>query len=159
MKKIFLLGSLLAMNAHAQFTLKADFKHNGKLPKKYSCDAFEGAVPEIRWSGAPSGTKSFALIADDPDAPMAEPFVHWVVYNIPGDAIEVQGGVEGKNSGKKLGYYPACPPSGEHRYFFTVYALDSMLDLPAGSTKNTLLSAMKNHILAQASIIGLYERK
>jgi hypothetical protein len=143
------------------------FVHEGLIPLKYSCDGLN-ISPPLKWSGAPEGTKSFALIADDPDAP-AGTWVHWVIFNIPDTVYELKeniplrqqladGSVQGNNSSRKIGYSGPCPPSGTHRYYFKLYALDTMLDLSAGATKSQLLDAMEGHILAQCELMGKYKR-
>lgn len=127
-------------------------------------------APELSWSNAPEGTKSFALIMDDPDAP-GKTWVHWVVFNIPATVHELSeklgkkrtlpnGITQGINDFEQIGYDGPYPPVGAaHRYFFKLYALDTVLDIPAGSTKKTLEEAMKGHILATAQILGTYARK
>ena len=133
------------------------------IPADYTCDG-AGTSPPLAWSGAPAGTKAFALIMDDPDAPMGT-FVHWVVYNIPAsasslppavpkDAVLSDGSAQGKNSGGRLGYTGPCPPGGTHRYYFKLYALDI-----SGAGKDQLLKAMQGHILAQGELMGTYSRK
>jgi Raf kinase inhibitor-like YbhB/YbcL family protein len=117
----------------------------------------------------PAGVKSFALICDDPDAPMKEPYVHWVIYNIPAattgldEAIPTtstlpSGAVQGKNSSGRTGYTGPNPPSGTHRYFFKLYGLDKKLDLAPGATKAELLRATEGHIVAQGQVMGTYKR-
>ncbi|ABD00381.1 putative phosphatidylethanolamine-binding protein [Synechococcus sp. JA-3-3Ab] len=144
------------------------FSHSESIPSRYTCDG-EDLSPPLAWSGAPSETQSFALIMDDPDAPRGT-FVHWVVYNLPtsvsslpegirGDADLPQGAVHGQNSWGRNDYGGPCPPSGTHRYFFTLYALDRQLSLAAGATKEALLQAMEGHLLAQAQLMGTYQRK
>ncbi len=149
--------------------LSPAFKHESNIPVKYTCDG-ENISPPLTWSGVPEGTKSFALICDDPDAPMGT-FVHWVIFNIPADSTgleEALPGVEklkstaiqGKNNFGKIGYLGPCPPKGKpHRYFFKLYALDTKLDLKTGVDKKTLLKAMKGHILAKGELMGYYSRK
>ena len=137
------------------------------IPRKYTCDG-EDISPPLRWGDPPQDTQSFALIADDPDAPMGT-FVHWVLYNllaearalleaVPTDAELPDGSRHGQNSWQRLGYGGPCPPSGTHRYFFKLYALDTVLDLAAGASKEQLLQAMEGHILAQAELMGVYTR-
>lgn len=150
------------------------FKHGEKIPKKYSCDG-ESISPPLTWAGIPDSAKSLVLISDDPDAPMGT-WVHWVVYDIPAtitgfpenipqvkNLADIKGkelaGKQGKNSGGKIGYYPPCPPSGTHRYFFKLYALDTMLEMKHGATKSDVLEAMEGHVLAEAELMGLYSRK
>jgi len=138
------------------------------IPQKYACDG-DDMSPPLSWSGAPSETRSFAIIADDPDAPIGT-WVHWVLYNVPaqvgslpegvsvGSSLPV-GGLQGKNGSGRLGYQGPCPPSGTHRYFFRVYALDKPLKISPGASKEQLLKAMKGHILAQGELMGLYSKK
>ena len=145
------------------------FNNGEALPKKYTCDD-KNVNPPLRWESAPAGTKSFALIMDDPDAPATkpEPWVHWVVFNIPSSYTKldenvalhtINGAKQGLTNSGKSEFHGACPPSGAHRYYFKLYALDTMLDLPDGVSKKDLLNAMKNHILAQAELMATYERK
>ena len=137
------------------------------IPRKYTCDGEDISLP-LRWSDPPQGTKSFALIADDPDAPVGT-WVHWVLYNLPAetrtlpeavppDADLPDGSRHGQNSWPRLGYGGPCPPSDTHRYFFKLYALDMVLDLASGASKKQLLQAMEGHILGQAELMGLYTR-
>jgi Raf kinase inhibitor-like YbhB/YbcL family protein len=151
-------------------TLKSDsFEPGRDIPARYTCDG-EDVSPQLSWSGAPDGTESFALIVDDPDAP-GRVFTHWVIYNIPADRNEIPEGMQiekivkkgcsqGTNDFRQMGYGGPCPPPGKpHRYRFHLYALDTVLDLPSGVTKNAALAAMKGHVLADAEIVGLYKRK
>lgn len=144
------------------------FLEGGMIPARYTCDG-ENVSPPLEWSGAPAEVKSFALVSDDPDAP-AGTWVHWVVYNMPADAAkldedikpssEFQNGMrQGSNDFQRIGYGGPCPPSGTHRYFFKLYAVDRMLDLKPGATKNQVLQAMQGHILAQAQLVGKYRRR
>ncbi|WP_225896402.1 YbhB/YbcL family Raf kinase inhibitor-like protein [Amazonocrinis nigriterrae] len=144
------------------------FDANGLIPAKYTCDGADISPPLI-WDEVPKGTQSIVLIVDDPDAPGGT-FVHWVVYDIPATIRQLpekiaavkplpDGGVQGKNDFGKLGYGGPCPPSGIHRYFFKIYALDQELSLPAGATKNQILTAIESHILAKADLIGRYKRQ
>jgi Raf kinase inhibitor-like YbhB/YbcL family protein len=137
------------------------------IPKLYSCDG-DDISPPLEWSGAPRGTKSFALIVDDPDAPMGT-WVHWVLYDLPPDQsalpqgvdktdLPLQGGVHGSNSWKRNDYGGPCPPGGTHRYYFKLYALDEVLGLGAGATADEVSSAMQGHILAEAQLMGRYGR-
>ncbi len=138
------------------------FAHEEAIPAQYSCDG-DDSSPQLNWTPPPAGTESLALIVDDPDAPMGT-WVHWVLYNIPADATGLAAslpedvGVQGKNSWNRLGYGGPCPPSGTHRYYFKLYALDTLLDLQAGATKKDLLSAMGGHILEEAELMGTYTR-
>jgi len=137
------------------------------IPAKYTCDGADFS-PQLEWSGSPAGTRSFALICDDPDAPMGT-WVHWVIYDIPPSATMLAegisrekdlpgGGTQGINDFRKIGYGGPCPPGGTHRYFFKLYALDAMLGLKPGITKDQLLTAMRGHILGEAQLMGTYRR-
>ncbi|MDY6951384.1 MAG: YbhB/YbcL family Raf kinase inhibitor-like protein [Thermodesulfobacteriota bacterium] len=147
------------------------FPPNGEIPKRYTCDG-EDISPALEWSGLPEGTKSVALIVDDPDAPdPAAPkmtWVHWVLYNIPPQAAGLAEAIrpealpkatkEGLNDWKRTGYGGPCPPIGRHRYFHKLYALDSVLPDLGQPTKKELEKAMEGHILSQAELIGTYQR-
>ncbi|MFH0793516.1 MAG: YbhB/YbcL family Raf kinase inhibitor-like protein [bacterium] len=149
----------------AMLTLRSSaFEPGARIPKKYSGEGSDTS-PALMWEGTPDGTKEFALVCDDPDAPTAEPWVHWIVYGIPagrGSLPEgsAAGNKEGKNSWGRISYGGPMPPPGHgtHRYFFRLYALDKTLDLKPGATKKELLSAMKDHILAQGELMGTYSR-
>lgn len=139
-----------------------DFKHNQSIPSVHTCDG-KDLSPHLAWSGAPDGTKSFALSCIDPDAPM-EDFIHWLVYNIPATVSEIPpagplpaGAKEVTNDFNKKPYGGPCPPSGTHRYFFTIYAL-KVSDLGSVSKKD-FLKRVKENQLASAEIIGLYKRR
>lgn len=144
------------------------FDEGGMIPSQYTCDG-QNVSPPLAWSGLPEGTKTLALICDDPDAPRGT-WVHWVVYQIPASerglpenlpARETldSGARQGTNDFKKPGYGGPCPPSGTHRYFFKLYALDASLDLASGATKDQLLKAMDTHILAQGQLLARYKRQ
>lgn len=139
------------------------FQHNQAIPAKYGCDG-ENISPPLTISEVFEGAKSLALIADDPDVP-AGTWVHWTVWNIDPATTEIaensvpEGVVEGITSFGSAGYGGPCPPSGEHRYFFKLYALDTILELGADADKAALETAMEGHILAQAELIGLYSRQ
>jgi len=138
------------------------FTEGGSIPGKYTCDG-ANTSPPLAFAEIPSGAKSLALVVDDPDAPKGT-FDHWVVWNIPASTTSVgEGqapqGVAGKTGFGKPGYGGPCPPNGEHRYFFKLYALDAMLNLPASSTKGDLEKAMQGHTLGQAQLMGKYKRK
>ena len=138
------------------------FTHNGQIPSEYTCDG-DDLSPPLSISDAPLNAKSLVLINDDPDAPVGT-WDHWVVFNINPSTKEISKGKEpqgtaGKNSWGKTGYGGPCPPSGTHRYFFKLYALDTMLHLPVGSTKKNLEMAMQGHIIGQAQLIGNYKRR
>jgi Raf kinase inhibitor-like YbhB/YbcL family protein len=134
------------------------FQHEASMPSEYTCDGAD-KIPPLEISDIPQETKSLAVVMDDPDAPMGT-WDHWIVWNIPPtNKIDKQPqGVGGKNSWGRLDYGGPCPPSGTHRYFFKVYALDTMLDLPEGSAKSALMQAMEGHIIAQAELMGKYQR-
>ena len=135
------------------------FENNKLIPSKYTCDGEEVSPPLIV-EGIPEKTKSLALIMEDPDAP-AGLFIHWLVWNIPPtDKIQENSvpGTEGLNTNQKNSYHGPCPPGGTHRYYFKVYALDTLLKLGAFSEKEVLENAMQNHILAYGELLGLYRR-
>ncbi len=136
------------------------FDNNKPIPPKYSCDGDE-INPPLNIEGIPPETKTLALIIDDPDAPRGT-FDHWVVWNItPTTTIDENSipGIEGLNSAGQHAYIGMCPPSGRHRYFFKIYALDTKLDLKANKTKKKdLETAMQGHILAKGELVGLYNR-
>ena len=147
------------------------FSKNEEIPSKYTCDG-KDISPALEWSGLPEGTKSIALIVDDPDAPdPAAPkmtWVHWLLYNIPPsatglpEAVKVQnfpeGTKEGLNDWKRTGYGGPCPPIGRHRYFHKLYALNAVLPDLGKPTKKELEKAMEGHILAKAELVGTYQR-
>jgi Raf kinase inhibitor-like YbhB/YbcL family protein len=146
------------------------FEAGKPIPVKFTGEG-DDASPALKWEGAPAGVKSFALICDDPDAPVGT-WVHWVIWNIPGTATELPENVDkkesvlsfakqGVNSWPRLGYNGPMPPRGHgaHRYFFRLYALNTMLTLPAKANKKQLLEAMKGHVLAEAELMGTYERR
>jgi Raf kinase inhibitor-like YbhB/YbcL family protein len=144
------------------------FQANQPIPKKYTCDGSDTSVP-LTWTDPPAGAKSFALICDDPDAP-GKTWVHWVLFDIPGDTKELaegipgkqkldNGAVQGKNDFGKVGYGGPCPPPGPaHHYHFKLYALADQVRLNPGATKQQLLDAMKGHILGQIELVGTYKR-
>ena len=156
------------------------FGNNSPIPKRHTCDG-ENRSPGLAWTGAPAETKSFALICDDPDAPRPKkpgptPWVHWVMYNIAGSVTQLPEGIprvaeppqvagakQGKNSwdSDNTGYRGPMPPpgSGAHRYFFKLYALDTVVDLdPSKASKDALLRAIKGHVLAEGQVMCKYER-
>ena len=143
------------------------FKEGQAIPRTYTCDGVN-VSPPLEWNGVPKTAKNVAIIADDPDAP-AGTWVHWVLYNLPAENIGVvenmpatenlaAGGFQGKNDFEKIGYGGPCPPSGTHRYFFKIYALDSELPLKAGATKAELMKAMEGHVVLQGQLMGTYRR-
>ena len=134
------------------------FDHEGVIPSKYTCEG-EDVNPPLQIDQIPSGTRTLAIIMEDPDAPKGT-FDHWLVWNIPpatniigGDSIP---GICGKNGGGQNGYYGPCPPSGVHRYYFYVYALDKSLDLEGGADKAALKAAIEGHVLAEGVLMGRY---
>jgi len=144
------------------------FEDGGMIPPRYTADG-QDISPPLRWDAVPEGTKSIALISDDPDAPMGT-WVHWVLFNLPADAAELaenvppkstlpNGAAQGTNDFGKIGYGGPAPPSGTHRYYFKIYALDAQIDLPPGAKKSQLLKAMEGHILAQGQLMGRYKRR
>lgn len=146
----------------------AAFKHEAEIPGEFSCDG-RNISPELSWSGVPAGTKSLALIMHDPDAPMPGGYTHWLLYNIPASVDRIPenapnqdqlpgGGIQGKNSSGKYGYTGPCPPSGTHRYYFRLYALNAALDPAAGANKETLEKAIEGHVLGEAELMGRYRR-
>jgi Raf kinase inhibitor-like YbhB/YbcL family protein len=152
------------------FMIRSDaFEAGGPIAHIHTCDGRD-VSPPLRWENVPEGTKSFALICDDPDAPLGT-WVHWVLYGIPGsarllpEAVPVRemlsdGSRQGKNDFGKTGYGGPCPPRGKpHRYFFRLYALDDVLSLAPGLSKKALLKAITGHILAEAELYGTYGRK
>ncbi len=144
------------------------FEDGGLIPAKYTCDGAD-VSPPLQWDAVPEGTKSIALICDDPDAPMGT-WVHWVLFNLPSDAKELaenipteetlpNGAKQGVNDFGRVGYGGPCPPGGTHRYFFKIYALDTEVGLEAGADKRRLLKTMEGHILGQGQLIGKYKRR
>ena len=147
----------------------ATFPPGGPIPRAYTCDGKDRS-PALAWSEIPVETRSFALICDDPDAPRGT-WVHWVLFNLPADAVELapavprapelpSGARQGVNDGGDVGYGGPCPPHGHgpHRYFFRLYALDTMLNLSPGLKRSELDVAMTGHILAEATVMGTYGR-
>jgi Raf kinase inhibitor-like YbhB/YbcL family protein len=145
-----------------------DFDEGGSIASRYTCDGL-GISPPLSWDSVPSGTRSWALIVDDPDAPGGI-FVHWVIYNLRPDTRRLpedvpnrqtlsSGAQQGVNGAGGVGYTGPCPPSGTHRYFFKVYALDTRLDLGGGATAERLSDAMEGHVLAEGQLMGTYRRR
>jgi Raf kinase inhibitor-like YbhB/YbcL family protein len=153
----------------------ADIQPGADIPQKFTCSG-EDVSPALKWSGAPAGTKTFALIVEDPDAPGGT-FIHWVVYNLPGDARELKegtnarsvkidgrsteggGALQGPNDFQEMGYKGPCPPPGKpHRYYFRLYALDTALGINGQATQKAVEKAMKGHILAKAELMGKFGR-
>ena len=154
----FATGSMAGVGEKMKIT-SPDFENNSYIPKKFTCDG-EDVNPALAVGGIPKEAKSLALIVDDPDAPRGI-WVHWVVYDIPVTGNIGENSVPGKqgttDSGNK-NYGGPCPPSGTHRYYFKVYALDTMLNLNEGVRKADLEKAMQGHILDKAELMGLYKR-
>lgn len=154
------------------FTLTSPaFGHGAEIPTASTCQG-KDASPPLAWSGAPAGTRSFALIVDDPDAPDPRApkmtWVHWVLYDIPPATTQLPEGVatgdlpagtrQGTNDWKRTGYGGPCPPIGRHRYFFKLYALDTALPDLGAPTKARLEQAMEGHVLARAELVGTYQK-
>jgi len=144
------------------------FEEGGMIPSKYTADG-ESISPPLKWASVPEGTKSFALVSDDPDAPMGT-WVHWVMWNIPADARQLaenippdenlpNGSRQGITDFGTYGYGGPAPPSGTHRYYFKIFALDTKLDLPGSSRKADLLKAIEGHVIAEGQLIGKYKRR
>lgn len=161
---VFFLAFATALSAQGKFKLTSAAFENGKaIPAKYTC-VDENIVPALSWSNVPKGTKSFAMIMDDPDAPMGT-WVHWVIYNIPANLMSLREGAgaadvkanDGLNSWEEKGYSGPCPPAGTHRYIFKIFALDKVLG-KSEMTKDSLLDAMKGHIIGQAQLNGTFEK-
>jgi len=135
------------------------FSQGGHIPKKYTCEG-ENVNPPLEISNLPANTKTLAVIVEDPDAPNGV-YDHWIVWNIPPNEPIAENnvpGINGTNSFGTEGYGGPCPPSGSHRYFFKVYAIDSQLDLPPGSNKKALQQAMQGHVLAFGELMACYKK-
>jgi Raf kinase inhibitor-like YbhB/YbcL family protein len=182
MRRLLTLSVLLALilvcpepraeggNPDMAFTIRSTaLEAGGPIAQVYTCDGRD-VSPPLRWDNVPPGTKSFALVCDDPDAPMGT-WVHWVIYGIPEsvrqlpEAVPVRdrlsdGALQGRNDFGKIGYGGPCPPRGKpHRYFFRLYALDDVLSLAPGLSKKALLKAIEGHVLAEAELFGTYGRR
>jgi Raf kinase inhibitor-like YbhB/YbcL family protein len=175
---LFAYSDLPIVPARQKFKLKlenpmqlvsTDFRQGEVIPLRNTCEG-DNISPEFSWKQAPENTKSFALVIHDPDAPKPSGFTHWVVYDIPAGNGNIKGnmlgekfvpgnGVQGKNDKGEIGYTGPCPPSGTHRYFVYLYALDRQLDLPSGATREQLNQAMEGHILEQAELMGKYAKQ
>ena len=143
------------------------FEDGGMIAGEYTCKGVD-LSPGLEWKDVPRGTRGFALVCDDPDAPMGD-WVHWVYYDIPGDKRGLPenvekvgrprtGGKQGLNDFRRTGYNGPCPPDGTHRYYFKLYALDTLLNLPEGATRMELLRAMEGHVLDEALLMGRFSR-
>ena len=176
LSQLVLLSIILSANAEGGNSImqltSPSFENQQPVAKKFTCDG-KDISPAMEWSDVPEGSKSFALIVDDPDAPdPANPrmtWVHWVLYNIPATVRSLPEGVkdkhlpkgtlQGLNDWKKTGYGGPCPPIGQHRYFHKLYALDIVLPDLKRPTKAKLEKAMEGHVLSKAELVGLYQRK
>lgn len=165
MKRIKWIVSLMACiygGAAMAMTLNAAFPAGGAVPIEYTCEG-KDVSPSLTWGTVPEGTKSFALIMEDPDAPNGV-WVHWVLFNIQADIRMLTensiptGAIVGKNSWQTVDYKGPCPPSGVHRYVFTLYALNTALTLPTGATAADVRKAAKSHMLGQVELVGKYKR-
>lgn len=150
-------GSAMGLN------LSANFDPNDPIPQEYTCEG-KDTSPLLNLSAIPNGTQSLVLILEDPDAPSGI-WTHWVLYNIPATTKQLtssalpKGTIPGKNSWGKMEYRGPCPPDGEHRYIFTVYALNTSLNLPAGADAVAVQQAIKHHVLEQAQLMGKYKKQ
>ncbi len=145
------------------------FRDGETIPVRHTCDA-DDLSPPLAWTGVPVETRMFALICDDPDAPRGT-WLHWLLWNLPADAIELKEGVpptpelksgvrQGLNDGGKVGFAGPCPPPGKpHRYFFRLYALDTPLNIPPGTGRSEVETAMEGHVLARGTLMGTYARR
>jgi Raf kinase inhibitor-like YbhB/YbcL family protein len=180
MKKIFgffLMGTLLAAfliageaqggKAQKLELRSSAFGEGERIPSDFTCEGADMSPP-LAWSGVPENAQSLAIIVEDPDASMKD-WTHWLIYDLPVSLSQLPagiiagqdffgGGSQGRNDFKQLGYGGPCPPSGEHRYLFKIYALDAMLQLKPGASKQELLRAMQGHILAEGALTGRYDR-
>jgi Raf kinase inhibitor-like YbhB/YbcL family protein len=176
---LILVGALLLLRRHGRADIAhgqtqrsitvetSSFSSDNNIPTRFTCDG-AGLSPEIHWPSPPSGARSLAIVMDDPDAPLG--FVHWLVYDIPVDAQEIaegassqaalpHGAVEGINSSDAIAYTGPCPPGAKpHHYVFRLYVLDVPLDLRSGKNKEQLAAAVKDHVLAEGKLTGLYAR-
>jgi len=165
--QVLLIAVMARADSDFRLTSPA-FNPGAPIPTDFSCTAGDHS-PALSWSGAPAGTKSFALIVEDPDAPMGT-FVHWVVFNIPGAASgmpsdapktpELPGGAgQGRNGMGAVGYKGPCPPPGKtHHYHFELFALDTTLDMPSAAEAASLRAAMQNHVKGSAELVGTFKR-
>ena len=167
-----LCAMILAMMLNSQdstgFTIQSNaFAHNAGIPPVHTCDGADTSPP-LEWSGAPPGTKAFALVMHDPDAPAGD-WLHWAAWNIPAATHALAGGTakkeslpdgtrQGKNDFGKPGYGGPCPPSGVHHYVFELHALDAMLTLPADASRDQIEAEIKKHLLGTAELTGTYQR-
>ncbi len=157
-----LLLTACTTNSSLMKITSSAFENNGNIPSKYTCDG-ANVNPPLNISEVPEGAKSLALIVDDPDAPSGD-WVHWIIWNISVSTQEISegsipNGIVGTTSFGTTGYGGPCPPSGIHRYYFKLYALDEELNLKPDSNKEMLGSAMKEHVLEEAELMGKYSRQ
>ena len=149
--------------------MSSDFSQGGAIPSRFTCEG-DNVSPEFSWKDAPAETKSFAVIIHDPGAPRTGGFTHWVLYNVPADKVhldpevpkqeQVPGtGTQGRNDSGEIGYTGPCPPTGTHRYYARLFALDRELRLPPGATHDKLTQAIEGHVLAKAELMGTYRKK
>ena len=165
---LVVLMNLLLYGKGVHMVLKSPaFVNGGEIPARYGCHGID-ISPALEFGGVPEGTRSLALIVEDPDAP-AELFVHWVIYGLPADLAGLPEGVppepvleggirQGVNDFGRIGYGGPCPPDRPHRYFFRLFALDNVPDLPPGASRSDLLAAMRGHVLDEAELMGIYPR-
>jgi Raf kinase inhibitor-like YbhB/YbcL family protein len=146
----------------------AAFVEGGRIPDEYTCKG-RNISPPLSWTDAPDGARSFALVVEDPDTPLGT-MTHWVAFNIPAEKRSLPGGiprdgrlpdgtVQGRSGMRRTGYMGPCPPWGQHRYVFTVYALDTVLEADPKMGKKKLMKAMEGHVLARATLTGVYSRR
>jgi Raf kinase inhibitor-like YbhB/YbcL family protein len=163
---VLLAGGLSFGQGNAMTLTSPDFADGQPIPASLTCES-SGASPELDWTNAPATTRSFALVADDPDVPGGS-FVHWVVYDMPASTTQLKQGAasaglpvgaqQGKNGQGAVGWAPPCPPSGTHHYRFELYALDVTLPATASVNPATLVGAMQGHVLAKAELVGTYKK-
>lgn len=158
-----------SLPAAASLELKSSTLSGDMIPKtSSSCDNQDGVSPELSWTAPPTSTQSFALVVFDKDSPFGFKFTHWVLYDIPPDKRELlentpkqdqlpDGSRQGKNDYDRIGYVGPCPPKGTHHYVFTVYALDTKLNLPPGALKKQVVKAMNGHVLASGELVGRFQ--
>ena len=157
----------VAGGGHGMKLISTAFSEGGMIPEKYTCDGTD-ISPALAWSDVPDGVKTFALVCDDPDAPVGD-WVHWVIYNIPGEVRSLperlpaadslaDGTCQGINDFRKSGYGGPCPPRGVHRYYFRLYALDVEFQADGNMTMKNLLHTVEGHVLAEAVLMGRYKR-
>ncbi|MBL7525122.1 YbhB/YbcL family Raf kinase inhibitor-like protein [Legionella bononiensis] len=169
MKKVSLLlflflGLIQVTSYAAEFTLESSaFTPNSMIPNEYTCSGVDTSPP-LSWQNIPPNTQSLALVISDPDAPGGE-WIHWIIFNIPPTVTKLDaasplpdGASNGTNSWGTTNYKGPCPPIGAHRYVFTLYALDNLLNLENGASKDDVLNAMTGHVIGNAELIGLYQK-